>query len=342
MRETTKPLSPVSCGSHDGPSTVSQDMALSVVIPTYGRDSILIDTIRLLLTMTPAAEEILVVDQTPQHDSETEEKLDRWNRSDKIRWLKLPRPSITDAMNRGLLESRCGFVLFVDDDIVPDPNLIAAHRAAYTLHPEAWAVAGRVLQPEDENQQPMIEGQRLANDRQESQTKKDKGLQRDLTFAFNGTGPAWVKNVMAGNLSVRRNQALAIGGFDGNFVPPVSYRFETEFAKRLAAAGGRIRFEPTAVIRHLREAFGGTRSQGSHLASASPLHGAGDYYYALCCGQGWGRVCYILHRPFREVRTRYHLAHPWWIPVKFVGELRAMGLAWRLYRRGSKLIGTPT
>jgi hypothetical protein len=165
-------------------------------------------------------------------------------------------------------------------------------------------------------------------------------LTQDMRFAFNGGNPAWVANVMAGNLCVNRERALRVGGFDANFTPPVAYRFETEFAKRLLAAGGRIWFEPRASIRHLRAARGGTRSQGSHLNSASPVHGVGDYYFALRCGHGWGRVAYMACRPVREVRTRFHLRHPWFIPVKLLGEMRALLLALRLWQQGPRLLPT--
>jgi glycosyltransferase involved in cell wall biosynthesis len=133
---------------------------------------------------------------------------------------------------------------------------------------------------------------------------------------------------------------LAVGGFDENFIPPVSFRFETEFARRLATGGGKIRFEPQAAIRHLRAGSGGTRARGGHMASASPLHGVGDTYYALRCGRGWDRLWHILKRPFREVHTKFHLRHPWWIPVKFIGELRAIRLAVQLNQSGPKLLTT--
>ena len=47
---------------------------------------------------------------------------------------------------------------------------------------------------------------------------------------------------------------------------------------------------------------------------------------------------YILKRPFREISTRFHLKHPWWIPVKFLGEMRALLLAIKLYKRGPRFI----
>jgi GT2 family glycosyltransferase len=212
-------------------------------------------------------------------------------------------------------------------------------------------VVGQVLQPEDwesdgetsnsaEAGEDRESGERSPNVRAVASGHHSSSLLSDLNFGFSGSRGAWTGNVIACNLSVRKSQFLAAGGFDETFGPPVAYRFETEFAKRLVQAGGSIWFEPTASIRHLRVARGGTRSTGGHLTSASPVHGVGDYYYALRCGQGMERAVYMLRRPFREVRTRFHLRHPWWIPVKFVGELRALCLALKLHRHGPRLLST--
>ncbi len=426
-------------------------MSLTIVIPTYGRDEVLCDTIAQLLVQSPPADEILVVDQTPQHAPATTQLLTRWHRAGAIRWIRHEPPGTVGAMNRGLIEATGDVVLFLDDDIRPAPGLVGAHVRAHEGYSEAWAVVGRVLQPADwarrgqatdgktgpgdfrgprgegaprgRSESTVGEGESDRNDGKvqrgaeeglphggtaggggadptdeqhaggaspqgcrDAEGSPDAGarnarqgqpsteprdgagtrgsrvhpprclagaqtnhprtaasfprvrLTEDLDFRFNGDAPAWVTNVMAGNLSVKRDRALAIGGFDASFTPPVAFRFETEFARRLVAAGGRIRFEPGASIRHLRVARGGTRSLGNHLTSASPVHGVGDYYYALRCGQGWDRLWYIVRRPLREVRTRFHLRHPWYIPVKLVGELRALLLAVGLWHRGPRLL----
>jgi GT2 family glycosyltransferase len=163
-------------------------------------------------------------------------------------------------------------------------------------------------------------------------------LWRDLNFPFNSSIPAWIENAMGGNLCVKRSRALEVGGFDEAFPPPVAARVESEFAKRLVNHGGRIRFEPKAALHHLAASSGGTRSRGSHLSSSSPRYGVGDVYFALRCGSGWERILYILRKPFREVRTRFHLRHPWLIPVKLIGEFRAIALAWKLWKQPPQLI----
>jgi GT2 family glycosyltransferase len=296
---------------------------VTTVIPTFGRERVLLETIRHLLAQSPPAAKILVVDQTSGHDPATDVTLQQWDKQGQIRWIHLPAPSITRAMNVGLVEASSPLVLFLDDDILPAPGLIGAHAAAFH-DARVWAVVGQVLQP----------GQQVEDAVRQYQTD---GLRAYLDFPFNSTRSTYVKNVMAGNLAVRRDRALAIGGFDENFVG-AAYRFETEFARRLIDHGGRIRFEPAASIRHLRAASGGTRSRGSHLTSASPDHGVGDYYFAL--RQRWSvqSLTYVLGRPLREVVTRFHLRRPWWVPVKLLGELRALAWAIRLVRRGPKLI----
>ena len=294
-------------------------MRLSIVIPSYRREQVLLDTVHALLEICSSEDEVIVIDQTQVHVESVEKQLREWDKSGSIRWLLQGQPSVVAAMNRGLRVAHSDLVLFLDDDIVPSPDLLAVHRRAHQEQPELWAVTGQILQP----------GQGLDSSCSSSQSH---GLRADLDFAFNSTRPCEIKNVMAGNLSVKKQHAVAIGGFDENFLSPISFRFETDFARRICMAGGKIRFEPAASIQHLAFPTGGTRSLGSHLRSASPLHGVGDYYFALVHGRGAEGFLYILCRPFREVRTRYHLRHPWWIPVKFVGEIRAMFMAFRLDR----------
>ncbi len=299
---------------------------LSVVIPTYGREEVLCDTIAQLLAQSPAAAEIVVVDQTATHEPGTADRLGGWEAAGAIRWVHLERASQPLACNTGLSQATQPLVLFLDDDIRIEPGFLAAHVRALAAE-DIWAVVGQVLQP----------GQEEAR---ESPRVPQVGPLADLQFPFNAAGRCTVRNGMSGNLCVRRERALASGGFDENYLPPVSYRFDSDFCKRLCRAGGTIVFEPLARIHHLRAARGGTRSLPSHLASASPVHGQGDYYFALRQGLCPATLGYILRRPFREVRTRFHLRHPWFIPVKLVGELRALLLALRLWRQGPRLLPT--
>ncbi|MBS0201598.1 MAG: glycosyltransferase family 2 protein [Planctomycetes bacterium] len=296
---------------------------VSIAIPTYGRDQVLIDTIRHCLEQSKPAREIIVVDQTTCHSDATERILSEWHESGQIRWERLTHPSVPAAMNRALVCATGRLVLFLDDDIIPAAGFIEAHVAAHGSG-DPWAIVGQIIQPW---QQPSEIPAPPVSD----------PLRADFDFPFHSTRSAELQNVMAGHLSVVRDRAITVGGFDENFRGS-AFRFETEFARRVRRAGGRIRFEPTASIRHLRVSSGGTRIHGNHLASASPNHGVGDYYFALLHGWQWDVARYVSRRMVREVCTKFHLKHPWYIPVKLLGELRALIWAWQLRLRGPSLI----
>ena len=288
---------------------------ISIVIPTYRRERVLVETLQYLLNLVECAGEILVIDQTEQHESATDEQLRALHAEGAIRWIRQQPPSITAAMNRGLREASGSAVLFLDDDVVPEPELVLAHAQAHANYAEAL-IAGRVIQPWEE-----------AVDFSDMQA-----------FRFAGVRPFWIEEFMGGNFSVLRERALALGGFDENFVR-VAYRFEAEFAHRYLQAGGRIRFEPRACLHHLHMWSGGTRSYGDHLTTVKPDHAVGAYYFALRTKQGGRWLKDFVLRPVRAIATRHHLRRPWWIPATLLGELRGMLWAIHLHRAGPKLIG---
>jgi len=304
---------------------------ITIAIPTYNRGGILVETIERLLALEPRAEAILVADQTRTHPADVEHRLEAWHHEGAIRWMRLERPSIPRAMNDLLVAATTPLVLFFDDDIIPNGDIVAAHRRAHEEH-EVWAVAGQVLQPgEEELGVPEQEG---VGRQGAAQRQAEACRTSDLAFRFNGGEGCYVRNVMAGNLSVDRARALQIGGFDENFIG-AAYRFEADFAMRVAAAGGRIWFEPRASLRHLQLATGGLRSYGDHRIAAIPAHSAGDYYFALHHVRGFWR--YSARRLVQNVATRFLITHPWRIPGKLIGETRGLLLARSLYRKGRRL-----
>ncbi len=295
---------------------VPTKISISVVIPTYEREKVLLDTIEYLLHLDPAPGEILIVDQTLKHKPATLQLLERHEREKRIRWIRLRKPSITQAMNVGLEQAMSDVILFLDDDIIPHANLIAAHLSAHADGHNI--VAGQVLQP----------GEKALSQSENSRA-----------FRFASSKKQFITELMGGNFSIKRLLALGLGGFDENFVH-VAYRFEAEFAQRALAAGEQIFFEPDATIRHLKAERGGTRSYGRHLTTIRPSHSVGAYYFLLRSTNVSRRLLNMLSRPWNAVRTRHHLMHPWWIPATLASE--AMGFAWAvfLYLRGPRLLNS--
>jgi GT2 family glycosyltransferase len=288
---------------------------VSVVIPTYQRGSVLIETIGKLLHLRPPPAEILIVDQTIEHRPDVSRKLKDMHTDGVIRWLRLGRPSIPRSMNEGLRQASQPVVLFLDDDIIPDQNLIGAHTRAHFENGHN-VVAGQVLQPGEE---PLFEPMPAGS------------------FRFCSGKSGFISEFMGGNFSIKRDLALHLGGFDENFVR-VAYRFEADFAGRVLGAREKIYFEPRASIRHLKMLEGGTRSYGHHLRTIKPSHSVGEYYYLLNARARTSRFPEMLKRPFRAIATTHHVTHPWWIPVTLIAEALGFGWAFILHLRGPRLI----
>ena len=287
-------------------------LTLSVAVPTYQREEILIDTISNLLKQSVAANEILIMDQTPLHGADVGARLEEWNKEGAIRWIRLKEASQPKALNRALLDARSDLVLCLDDDIIPSDDLVKYHLEAHQSGNALWAVVGRITQPWQD-----------PNSREHSvKIKKD-----NIDFNYNSANRCFVNNAMSGNLSVRRDKAIQIGGFDENFVK-VAYRFDSEFAKRLIGAGGKILFEPMAQLRHLRVKSGGTRSFGDYLSSIFPDHSVGAYYYFFRTKNIGPAIFGSMQRFAKSVCTKYHLRRPWRIPATLVAEF--WGFAWAL------------
>jgi GT2 family glycosyltransferase len=283
---------------------------ISIVIPTYGRESVLVDTLGALMAQPMRAADIIVVDQTPRHEPQTLQALQEWVASGDLRHVCFAPPNIPRAMNLGLLLARTAYVLFLDDDIIPAPDMIAAlDQVLQQIDRGTVCVTGQVLQP----------GEAVIH----------RSDWRNSWFPFNSAEPAIIDDVMAGNLCVHRESAIRIGGFDENF-RGAALRFESEFARRVRASGATIEFRPEVSMRHLRAERGGTRSKGTQLTTWRPHHSVGKYYFAFLAGIG-PALAAVLIQPLRAIRTRHHLAAPWWIPATLVAEF--LGIGWALWLR---------
>lgn len=289
---------------------------LTVAIPSYGREQVLIDSIASLLVLSADSWELLLVDQTPAHDPAVEQQLQVWQSRGQLRWIRLSHPSITEAMNHALQEASGDRVLFLDDDIIPDPELLQAHQIAAAKHRGAL-IAGRVLQPWH-------------------QGRPDPS---DYPFRFNSLKPVALSQFMGGNFSLPRVAALNLGGFDQNFVK-VAYRFEAEFAYRWLNAGHEIYYDPKALIHHLRAERGGTRSYGQHLTTAQPSHAVGRYYFLLRTLPLPTAVATTAGAMALSICSRHHLHRPWWIPLTLLSEFRGLFWALRLHCKGPRLLHT--
>lgn len=297
---------------------------VSIVIPTFNREEVLVQTIHDLLALKHKALEILIVDQTANHTASVTEELTVLNSRNHIRWLKVTPPSIPNAMNMGALQARGEVVLFVDDDILTRSELVLEHAKRYALT-TVNGVAGQVIQSWEK-------------ELNASEGSYRNGKKRDPdAFMFNSALATSVRRFIGCNVSFRRQNLIAIGGFDNNFAK-VAYRYEAESAERFVSHGYHLVFEPKASLQHLKEASGGTRSYGDHLTSIKPSHCVGMYYYFLVVKNQHHRWRRFFSAPFNSFKTRFHLNKPWYIPITFISHISGMMWAVCLRIKGQKLL----
>ncbi len=281
--------------------------SISVVLPTFKRERLLVDTIEALLSLIKEGDEILVIDQTPAHDPETEAALTDWAKRHEIRWFRKTRPNQGQAMNAAARLATCEILLFLDDDILPSSTLLKAHRAAHAKDPTVPAVCGQVLQPWNEYPVPEVRNFELGFDSAYSKS-------------------AEIISLMAGNFSMRRLRFIELGGMDENYQGS-NYRNDAELAYRIVERSKRrITFVPEGAVRHLL-ALGGNRAFGAKDTWGNIGGSIGDYYFALRRLTLAATTWHCLRRLVKEPVNRYTVRRPWLIPWLYLREIVAFARA---------------
>ena len=216
----------------------------SVIVPTYQREQVLCDTIAYLLDLSYPNYELIVVDQTPLHEPQTEQFL--LQVAPRIRYIQIDQVGMCHARNVGIKAAKGDILLFCDDDIIPTPDLLTNHVRHYR-DPAVGGVAGPCgFQPDG----PFY-------------------LVRDF-YLIRGQGgeiprhplPTTVvetEGAPGGNMSFRKQILVCIGGSDEGFIIR-AHKEDIDLSIRVRALGYRILFDPQAKIEHLDFPSGGSRA----------------------------------------------------------------------------------
>ena len=122
---------------------MKQNTFLSILIPTFDRHELLVDTIKGLLIQEYEPKEIIVYDQSLRHPVEVENFLT--SISSQIHYFRSDPRGLVFAYRRCVELSQGDICLFVDDDVrINNPELVAEHAKNYT-NSRIGAVAGQVM-----------------------------------------------------------------------------------------------------------------------------------------------------------------------------------------------------
>jgi GT2 family glycosyltransferase len=208
---------------------------ISVVLPTVDRPEAAYNLLRHLEHQSLPPHEVLVIDQSAEEN--------RRVAAMPVRYLRIAERGLPNARNVGVSQATGDAVLFLDDDGIPDPDLIRAHARRYE-DPDVAGVGGRVLGGYD------LDGGAPGRFR-----PGDGRVIRNFSSLQAGD----VDHLPGGNMSFRRELFARVGGFDRAYGGSAIGE-ETDFCLRARKAGFRLVYEPAARLEHLHLPTGGCRA----------------------------------------------------------------------------------
>ena len=205
---------------------------VSVVIATYERPASIERLVRQLGAQSLAADELEVVVVDDGSTPPVAPRLRRLAVPCALTVLTQENAGAAAARRRGIEAARGGLVIVVDDDMQVGPDFVAAHLDA---HPSGSrrAVLGWVrLDPT--RQMPLFERQHA------------RALEHLADDVVAGRWTLEGTNLYTGNVSFRREDYLAVGGFD----PSLGRSEDAELGVRLEKAGVTLCFSEAARALH--------------------------------------------------------------------------------------------
>jgi glycosyltransferase involved in cell wall biosynthesis len=208
---------------------------LSVVIPTYNRKVRIGRVLDALARQTVEAHtfEVVVVDDGSSDG--TSAALAATPMPYALRCFYQQNAGPARARNRGVQEAQGGIVLFLDDDVMPEPCLIAEHLRLHDASDAPVVVMGP-LASLPHYDQPWVAWEQA----------KIEGQYRGLV---DGRYAPTFRQFWTGNASVGRVHLLAVGGFNEAYPRGE----DVELGARLHQRGLQFRFSPRAVGFHHAE-----------------------------------------------------------------------------------------
>lgn len=238
--------------------------SVSVVIPTFNRWPQLERTLRALAVQHTAEIDLQIVVVSDGSTDGTDDRLTDGSAPCSVTFVAQPNSGPAAARNEGVKVAGGDLIVFIDDDVVPEPTCVSAHVAAHNRRDEPLVVIGPLLTPDDADLAPWVQWE------QDMLYKQYDAMER-------GDWPATARQFYTGNASLPRAVFEEAGGFDDSF----RRAEDVELAYRLHDAGLRFEYDPAARALHYAE-----RSFDSWLAIAA-AYGRNDVVFWRDRGQEW-------------------------------------------------------
>ncbi|MDR0656591.1 MAG: glycosyltransferase family 2 protein [Treponema sp.] len=239
-------------------------MNLSIVIPTYNRNEILRNTLERVIHFKEQYYELIVVDQSGKHDSETAAYLFEAEKRQDIMLIHSDFPNLPNARNLGIRAAVGDIVLFLDDDVTISDTLIITHKNDH-MDKTIGCVTGKVIIENNSTVENIVFDKRIGLKDKIKRCifclfpyKASYVNQLGVFSDFTRDKQMFSDACIGCNMSFKKTIFDAVGLFDINYTGN-AYREDTDMAVRLRKAGYRILYDPEAALIHHMSAGGGTR-----------------------------------------------------------------------------------
>ncbi len=211
-------------------------MDVSVIIPTYNRREMVLQTICSLAEQTyPAARFEVIIADDGSTDG-TGEAIAAMNTPFRLRYLWQPNKGRCAARNLGIRGAEGDILLFLDGDMVADPRLVEEHVGSHLAHQDVLVRGDICLLPRLKEATPFA---RLAFHDLEEKSKQAIGGNCFLPFT----------QAFTGNLSIKACHLATLGPMDENFDRGYAWD-DIDWGYRASRLGLRLLFNPRAVSYH--------------------------------------------------------------------------------------------
>jgi glycosyltransferase involved in cell wall biosynthesis len=117
----------------------------SVIIPTCGRENLLLECVASIMAGNYKNFEIIIVDQEPNQYLR-KRLVDCYPNEDRIYYHFLEEAGASNARNRGLIKAKGKYVAFIDDDAIAVPEWLESFNDTFrTIDPPPALIAGKIV-----------------------------------------------------------------------------------------------------------------------------------------------------------------------------------------------------
>lgn len=262
----------------------------SVVIPTYNRVAQLERVLDGLSRQTLPADRWEIIVVSDGSTDGTDARI-----GDRVGDVRLELVSQANqgpavARNNGVAAASGELILFLDDDVIPEPEWASVHLDTHRANPDT-VVIGPLLTPADVRLQPWVQWEQ-------------RMLEKQYAAMARGDWGPTARQFYTGNASLPRHRFVDAGGFDPSFLRGE----DVELAYRLRDRGMAFTFEPAARAFHHA-----ARSFESWLSIAR-AYGRNEVLLVRDRQQTWtvptARAEFEQRNPLTRFYTRLGLRHP--------------------------------